>query len=290
MIFNIYPRSGDLQTVFAIAGNPFHFPRRIKMARSFARFPALLAVFLLLASPLAQAAMESRIYQVSNRTAEDIAGQIRQLYGDGQIRVTAQGQQLVIRGDADVLDEAGRLIETLDVAPAQMRVTVRSRQTGSGKSGGGGVSVNGNQVNVQAGRKVTSTRSQQERSLIVQGGQSAHITQGQVRTIPVAIQGGRNPAAILQQVETRSGFVVSPQVISNQMVELTIMSFENDPQNDIQGYETEAVMTMRRVSAGEWVELGSTRQTREVEESGITYQVGGESHNNQVFEVRVEVM
>ena len=38
------------------------------------------------------------------------------------------------------------------------------------------------------------------------------------------------------------------------------------------------------------VELGSTRQTRNVEKSGITYQVGGDSQNNQVFEVRVEVM
>jgi type II secretory pathway component GspD/PulD (secretin) len=261
------------------------------MTRFQRSFPSWFVVVLLLAmASFAQAAMESRIYKVNNRTAEDIAGQIRQLYGDGQVRVTAQGQQLVVRGDAATLDEAGRLIQTLDVAPAQMRITVRSRQTGSGKSSGGGVSVNGNQVSVQAERKVTTTRSQQERSVVVQGGQSAHITQGQVRTIPVAIQGGRNPAAILQQVETRSGFVVSPQVISDQTVELTIVSFENDPEDDIQGYETEAVMTMRRVSAGEWVELGSTRESRNVEKSGITYQVGGDSRNNQVFEVRVEVM
>ena len=252
---------------------------------------SLFAVVLLLAmTSVVQAAVESRTYKVNNRTAEDIAGQIRQLYGDGQVRVTAQGQQLVIRGDAAILDEAGRLIQTLDVAPAQMRITVRSRQTGSGKSSGGGVSVNGNQVSVQAERKVTTTRSQQERSVVVQGGQSAHITQGQVRTIPVAIQGGRNPAAILQQVETRSGFVVSPQVISDQTVELTIVSFENDPEDDIQGYETEAVMTMGRVSTGVWVGRGSTRKTRNVEKRGITYQVGGDSRNNQVFEVRVEVM
>jgi type II secretory pathway component GspD/PulD (secretin) len=261
------------------------------MARFQRSFSSLFAVVLLLATTsLAQAAIESRTYKVNNRTAEDIAGQIRQLYGDGQIRVTAQEQQLVIRGDAEALDEAGRLIQTLDVAPAQMRITVRSRQTGSGKRSGGGVSANGSQVSMQAERKVTTTRSRQERSVVVQGGQSAHITQGQVRTLPVAIRGGRNPAAILQQVETRSGFLVSPQVISDQMVELTIMSFENDPENDIQGYETEAVMTIRRVTTGEWVELGSARETRAVEENGITYQVGGDSRNNQVFEVRVEVM
>lgn len=252
---------------------------------------SLFAVVLLLAmTSVVEAAVESRIYKVSNRTAEDIAGQIRQLYGYGQVRVTAQGQQLVIRGDTEALDEAGRLIQTLDVAPAQMRITVRSRQTGSGKRSGGGISVDGSQVSVQAERKVTTTRSRQERSVVVQAGQSAHITQGQVRTLPVAIRGGRNPAAILQQVETRSGFLVSPQVISDQMVELTIMSFGNDPEDHVQGYETEAVMTIRRVTTGEWVELGSARQTRAVEESGITYQVGGDSRNNQVFEVLVEVM
>lgn len=221
---------------------------------------------------------------------QGVAQQIRELYPDGQVSITARGQQMVVRGEPEVLDEIGRLVETMDVAPSQMRITVRSRHNVDAKTGGGGFSVNNNQVSVQAERKVTTTRRNQERTLIVQDGQSAHISSGQVRTVPVAIRGGRNPAAFLGQVETRSGFLVSPQVISDQAVELNIVSFEEDPKGNPPGYDTEAVMTIRRVEPGEWVELGSTRQQRVGEQAGITYQTGNSQRQNQTFEVKVEVL
>lgn len=247
------------------------------------------ALLLLLFSGTIAAAPEARTYEMSQRSAEDVARQIRELYPDGQVSITARGQQMVVRGEPSVLDEIGMLVETMDVAPVQMRITVRSRNNVDSKSGGVGVSGNNNRVNVQAERKVTTTRRHQERTLVVQDGQSAHITSGQVRTVPVAIRGGRNPAAFLDQVETRSGFLVSPQVISDQAIELNIVSFEEDPEGDLPGYETEALMTIRRVEPGEWIELGSTRERRVGEQSGITYQTGGNSQQNQTFEVRVEV-
>jgi hypothetical protein len=250
---------------------------------------SLLLVLLFFSSVLA-AAPEARTYQLAQRSAEGVAQQIRELYPDGQVSITARGQQMVIRGEPEVLDEIGRLVDTMDVAPSQMRITIRSRHNVDAKTGGGGLSVNNNQVSVQAERKVTTTRRNQERMLIVQDGQSAHITSGQVRTVPVAIRGGRNPAAFLGQVETRSGFLVSPQVISDQAIELNIVSFEEDPERNVPGYDTEAVMTIRRVEPGEWVELGSTRQRLAGEQSGITYQTGGSSRENQTFEVKVEVL
>lgn len=255
------------------------------------RWPAraLMLVLLLLSNVLA-AAPEARTYQLTQRSAEGVAQQIRELYPDGQVSISARGQQMVIRGEPEVLDEIGMLVDTMDVAPSQMRITVRSRQNVDAKSGGGGFSVNNNQVSIEAERQVTTTRRNQERMLIVQDGQSAHITSGQVRSVPVAVRGGRNPAAFLGQIETRSGFLVSPQVISDQAIELNIVSFEEDPEGDIPGYDTEAVMTIRRVEPGEWVELGSTRQRLAGEQSGITYQTGGNRHENQTFEVRVEVL
>lgn len=249
----------------------------------------LFLVLLLFSSALA-AAPEARTYQLAQRPAESVAQQIRELYPEGQVAITARGQQMVVRGEPDVLDEIGMLVNTMDVAPSQMRITVRSRNNLDAKTGGGGFSVNNNQVSVQAERRVTTTRRNQERTLIVQDGQSAHITSGQVRTVPVAIRGGRNPAAFLGQVETRSGFLVSPQVISDQAIELNIVSFEEDADSHVPGYDTEAVMTIRRVEPGEWVELGSTRQRLAGEQSGIVYQTGGSSRENQTFEVRVEVL
>lgn len=252
-------------------------------------FTVLLAL-LLFFSGTATAQPEARTYQMGQRSAESVAQQIRELYPDDQISITARGQQMVVRGEPAVLDEIGLLVETMDVAPAQMRITVRSRNNVDSKSGGAGVSVNNNQVGITAERKVTTTRRNQERTLVVQDGQSAHITSGQVRTVPIAIRGGRNPAAFLDQVETRSGFLVSPRVISDQAIELNIVSFEEDPKENIPGYKTEALMTIRRVEPGEWVELGSTRERRAGEQSGIVYQTSGNSRQNQTFEVRVEVL
>ena len=255
------------------------------------RYPLQLALAFLLglisSQVLAQA--ESRTYQLNNRPGDDVAVQIRELYQGSPVTVTARGQQLVVRGEPPLLEEIGRLVETLDVAPVQVRITVRSRTDSGGKRSGAGISASNGQAGISAERRVTSTGSAQERSVIMQDGQSAHITSGQVRTIPVAVRGGRNPAAFLQQVETRSGFLVSPQVISDQAVELSIVSFEEEPAN-MDGYETEAVVTIRRVEPGQWVSLGSTTTHSSQERSGITYQVNSSRSDNRSFEVRVDIL
>mgnify|MGYP005864216931 CR=1 FL=1 len=250
---------------------------------------AALTGLLSLLSSQAVAQSETRAYQLNNRPGEDVAAQIRQLYQSSPVTVTARRTQLVVRGEPELLDEIGMLVETLDVAPVQLRITVRSRTDIGGTRSGGGISVSGGQVELSAQRRVTSTGSTQERTLVVQDGQSAHITSGQIRTIPVAIRGGRNPAAFLEQVETRSGFLVSPQVISDQAVELSIVSFEEDPAS-LEGYETEAVVTIRRVEPGQWVPLGGTATSSNRERSGIIYQVNSSRSDNRSFEVRVDLM
>jgi len=154
-------------------------------------------MMLLLANPLL-AAPEARQYQLTQRAASDVAQQIRDLYPGGEVTVSSRGQQMVVRGEPLVLDEIGQLVDTMDVAPLQMRVSVRSLDSGMGKQGGGGITITNDQVNVEATRKTTTTRQTRERSLIVQEGQSAQITSGQVRALPIAIRGGRNPAAFLE--------------------------------------------------------------------------------------------
>lgn len=254
-------------------------------------FPAVIMALLLFAlSGMALAATETRTYQLNNRPAQDIAHQLRDLYPVEELALTARGNQLIARGQPRVLDEVSTLIGTMDVAAAQLRITVRSGHNDNVQRQGGGVSAHGGVVSIQGQSRTTTTRRDTERQLMIQDGQSAHIHSGQVRTLPVAIQGGRNPGVLLQQVETRQGFVVTPQVISEAQIELNIMAFEDDPQNAIPGYDTEAVVTIRRVAAGEWVELGSTRTTQRGRDSGITYQTSGAQQANQRFEVKVEVL
>ncbi|MDX5335655.1 MAG: secretin [Marinobacter sp.] len=249
---------------------------------------SLLALVFALFSTLALA-QESRVYQLNNRTSADVANQIKELYQQAPVSVSARGQQLVVRGEPGLLDEIGTLIESIDVPPVQMRISVRYRQDIGGKQSGGGVTISDNRAGANVERRTISTNSSTERQLVVQDGQSAHITSGNVRTIPFAVQGGRNPAAILEQVETRSGFIVTPQAISDQTVELNIVSFEEDPAS-IQGYETEALMTIRRVEPGQWVSLGGTSTSQSHRQDGITYRVTGNRSENQSVDVKVDIL
>ena len=249
---------------------------------------SLLALVFTLFSTLALA-QESRVYQLNNRTSADVANQIKELYQQAPVSVSARGQQLVVRGEPGLLDEIGMLIESIDVPPVQMRISVRYRQDIGGKQSGGGVTISDNRAGANVERRTISTNSSTERQLVVQDGQSAHITSGNVRTLPFAVQGGRNPAAILEQLETRSGFIVTPQAISDQTVELNIVSFEEDPAS-IQGYETEALMTIRRVEPGQWVTLGGTRTSQSHRQDGITYRVTGNRSENQSVDVKVDIL
>ncbi|WP_323751582.1 secretin N-terminal domain-containing protein [Marinobacter sp.] len=264
----------------------------LKKLIQYARVSAL-GTFLLLALSVfatsVQAEPEARIYQLKSRTAEDVSQQIRALYQQAPVTVTARGLQLVVRGEPALLDEIGTLVNTLDVPPVQMRISVRYRQDIGGKQSGGGVSISNNTANASVQRRTYSTSSNTERQLIVQDGQSAHITSGNVRNLPFAVQGGHNPAVILEKVETRSGFVVSPHAISDQSIELNIVSFEEDPAA-LQGYETEALMTIRRVQPGQWVSLGGTQTHETHQRDGILYRVNGKQAENQSIEVKVEVM
>ncbi|MBW7471305.1 secretin [Marinobacter sp. F4218] len=247
----------------------------------------LLSLCLLSAGALAQSG--ARVYELHNRPADDVASQIRALYKDSALTVVARGQQVVVRGEAQLLDEIGMLIGTLDVAAVQLRITVRSREDIGGKRSGASISGSEDRVNVNVERKVTSTNNARQRSLVVQDGHSAHVTSGQISTLPIVIQGGRNPAAILEQVETRSGFLVSPQVISDRAIELNIVSFEEDPAS-LPGYETEALVTVRRVEPGQWVSLGGTSTQASSQRSGITYSVSSSRGENRSFEVKVDIL
>ncbi|WP_417546927.1 secretin N-terminal domain-containing protein [Marinobacter segnicrescens] len=251
----------------------------------------LLLLTLLLVPTLVMGAPGNRTFILENRPAQQVADQLRALYPESELTIAAQGNRLITRGEPAVLDEISQLIETMDVAPVQLRITVRSSDVSMGKRQGGGVSSgHGNVVTIGGQSRTTTTQSRQQRHIVVQDGQSAHISGGQVRTLPVAIRGGRNPAAIYQQVDIRSGFIVTPQRISDQQIELSITAFENTPDSGMAGYETDAVVTQRRVAPGEWVEIGGTSESRTGEQSGITYRVGGERQDNQSFTVKVDIL
>ena len=245
------------------------------------------------------AASQSRAYNLNQRPAADVAAQIRDLYDE--VNVTVVGQKIVARGETRLLDEIGQIIQQLDVATAQLRISVQSREDIGGKRSGGGVNltqnnassdrniINGNTVTIGAQSKTTRSSGNRERSLIVQDGQSAQVSAGQIRRLPFAARGGRNPAVLLQLVETRSGFVVTPRMISPQNIELSIMSFEQDAPA-LPGYDTEALMTIRQIQPGQWVSLGGVNRSESRENSGIVYQVNSSENRSSEIRVRVDIL
>jgi len=261
---------------------------------------ALFITFLLfLVSANAFAASQSRAYNLNQRPAADVAAQIRDLYEE--VNVTVVGQKIVARGETRLLDEIGQIIQQLDVATAQLRISVQSREDLGGKRNSGGVNltqnnassnrniINSNTVTINAQSKTTRSSGNRERSLIVQDGQSAQVSAGQIRSLPFAARGGRNPAVLLQLVETRSGFVVTPRMISPQNIELSIMSFEQDAPA-LPGYDTEALMTIRQVQPGQWVSLGGVDRSESRENSGIVYQVNSSESRSSEIRVRVDIL
>ena len=92
------------------------------MSLSLRNFTSRLAfiVALALASGSVTAYAESRAYQLNNRPADDVAAQIRELYQGESLAVTARGQQIVVRGTQQMLDEIGTLV--IDV-PHMQQIT-----------------------------------------------------------------------------------------------------------------------------------------------------------------------
>jgi len=259
----------------------------------------LVAFFLFSFSLTAFAATQSRAYNLNQRPAADVAAQIRDLYEE--VNVTVVGQKIVARGETRLLDEIDQIIQQLDVATAQLRISVQTREDIGGKRSGGGVNViqnnassnrnitNSNTITISAQSKTTRSSGNRERSLVVQDGQSAQVSAGQIRSLPFAARGGRNPAVLLQLVETRSGFVVTPRMISPQNIELSIMSFEQDAPA-LPGYDTEALMTIRQVQPGQWVSLGGVDRSESRENSGIVYQVNSSENRSSEIRVRVDIL
>jgi len=249
----------------------------------------LLPALLVTAVPAAAQSgdLVTHTFTLQARAAEEVADQVRALYPDAG--VTAHRQSLIVRSSRRELEEIATLIQSVDVPPVQLRITLRSQEQSGGRHSGAGLSVSNGDAGATVSRRVIRTGGGQQRSLIVQDGQTAHITSGQIRTLPVVIRGGRNPAALLAQVTTRTGFLVTPRVISGQAVELTIVSFEEDPATP-EGYDTEALMTLRQVQPGQWVSLGGISSYDEEQQQGLVYRVNSSRSQTRQVQVRVDIL
>lgn len=228
-----------------------------------------------LAASLVAAAPENRVFELAHQRAELVIPQLRALYGSA-IRLSAHGQNLVVRAEPDTLSELDALLQALDQPPRQVKLSVRHRTTAK---------PNGRD---RYSPGVYSTGRDSTRSLTVQDQEIARIASGRIARLPVAARGGWSPSVLLDQVEIKSGFLVQPSVISNDQVELRVTAIQDGPLRGRGDYNTADLTTIRRVRSGEWVELGEEHQRRSARGSSRVY--GSQLHDNRLWEVRVEVL
>ncbi|XOZ33006.1 secretin N-terminal domain-containing protein [Halomonadaceae bacterium KBTZ08] len=243
--------------------------------KSAIRHPIALCLALLLAAPSAFSAPESEVFKLDNRKAHTVVPQLRNLYGEA-IQLSPDGQNLMVRAEAEQLAEIESLLKRIDQPVRQVRLSLRHRTMATSDSNKGTQS------------RSYSTQKDSVRSLVVQDRQLARISSGRIARLPVAARGGKDPMVVLEEVDMTSGFLVRPTVLSKEQVELHITALRNEPVQSRPGYQTAGVVTIRRVTPGEWVELGEERRSSRSQANSRVYAT--QSENDRYWEVKVEVL
>ena len=215
------------------------------------------------------------VFELEHRQAENVIPQLEKLYGTDDVVFSPDGQKLMVRALPQQLAEIDQLLRQLDAPPYQVRLTLRHRDARSSE---------------ERSSRVTTTRRDSQQTLTVQDGQHARISSGKVARLPIAIRGGNDPAALLEEVDMSSGFLVRPNVITPQQVELQITAVRNEPVVGMPDYKTAGVMTIRRVAPGEWVELGEERTGQQQRDGTRLYETGGRRDENRVWDIKVDVL
>lgn len=255
----------------------------------------------LLLSPVA-AAGELEIINLRHRSAEDVLPVIRPLLEKDDV-ASGMNYQLILRTSPQNLEQVRKLLESIDVAPRRLKITVRQNADSetvarlTGVSGNIGLSREarvavpdsggGSGLNVELGQgqdrlkaRVSSTRAlEDERNTqqlqvlegnraLVRGGQSVPVPQRQV------IQGpwGTRVIDSVQYQEIGSGFYVLPRVNGDRV------TLEISTQNDALAPDggDYPVMRVQQASStlsgrlGEWLEVGGLGQQKDNDNSTLS--------------------
>lgn len=273
----------------------------------------------MLLSPFA-AAGELEVIALKHRSAEEVLPVIRPLL-DKNDAASGMDYRLILRTSPRNLEQIKKLLESIDVAPRRLKVTViqnvdsetvarltevsgnvglgreaRVVVPGSGDSSGPNVELGLGQDRLKAG--VASTRSLEDRHntlqlqmlegsrALVRSGQSVPAPQRQV----IRDQWGTRVIDSMQYREVSSGFYVLPR-ISGDRVTLEI-SAQNDALAPGSGEQSAARVqqTSSTVSGhlGEWLEVGGLGQQKEHDDSTLSTRGASRSREQRSVLLRVE--
>ena len=263
---------------------------------------------------------ELEIIALKHRSAEEVLPVIRPLLDKGD---TASGMnyQLILRTSPRNLEQIKKLLESIDVAPRRLKITVmqnvdsetaarltevsgnvglnrdaRIAVPGSGDSSG---------LNVELGRgqdrlrtRVTSTRSLEDerntQQLQVLEGNRALVHSGQAVPVPqrqvIQNQWGTQVIDSTQFQEVGSGFYVLPRVNGDRV------TLEISTQNDalVPGSGDQPTVRVQQASStvsgrlGEWLEVGGLGQQKNHDDSTISTRGASRTREQRNVLIKVE--
>lgn len=239
----------------------------------------LLFIFLILFSIWVQANTEFKIISLQHNFARDLLPTIAPMVGPGGT-ATGTRNQLILRASPDRMREIEAIVEQLDVARINRKITVNTssnmtsqqeRVEARGKVKAGKVTVGNSRRAVPNSGSIdlenTSNTTQQSSSqfLNVLDGERAFIRVGKI--VPFTqewVTITRRYSRIERTTDWReisTGFAVRPRTVGN-LVEIDITP--RIAKLNSQGYiDFEELTTTLRVSLGEWIDLSSTMQNRD---------------------------
>lgn len=262
-------------------------------------------VVLLASLPLQATGLDFKMITLQHRFPQDVLPAVQQLVGP-EGSVSAIDQHLVVRATSERMEAIEALVEKLDMARRNLRITVRhdNQQMDSRDAvGADGVIRHGN-IEIGVGRRaeerddvrfnVDGSRSSMQRGseqfLTVLDGERAFIRVGQ--SVPFTRQWMVLTAQYLNLQQTTefhditTGFAVCPRYIGNQVeVEITPRIARLNAAGFI---DFDELTTTVRVARGEWLDIGGLMQNRDQVSREIFSQGQREEGNRTRLQIKVD--
>ena len=259
-----------------------------------------LALLSVLASAQVLAETEFKIISLQHRFASDLLPTITPMVGlDGT--ATGMNNQLILRAQPERMREIEALIEKLDAARVNRRITVSnslqqnsqsSNIEASGTVRSGNVTISNtrrtqrNGGNIVIERNTSTTRQTGNQFINVLDGERAFISSGQIVPFTQEWVSITRRYVQIERVtdwrEVTTGFAVRPRTIGNQVeLEITPRISSMNQQGFIDFNELSTVVSL---SLGEWLDIGGAMHNKdEISRKILGSQSVSNSLNSRLF-------
>jgi len=262
----------------------------------------LMALVCVFATSLAQAD-SIEVLSLKQRSAEELMPIIRPMLSENEA-VSGTGYQLIIRAPADRMAQLKNMVDKLDGAVQQVRITVwrasREEVEAEALRAKTRIAVTGDDVDVAVRARVSSTRAragaEDRYSVTTLEGTPALVRTG----VSVPVPGGYGyygpPRAIgnvvspgLWYQDVTSGFYALARVQDDNVTLQTSPQREALSRKGNGIINTDAVVTTVRGRLGEWMELGGTGGSSNDRSTGITHSTRARESELTSYWVKVEL-